>query len=332
MTPLLTQKPKSRRFAWLIAIVVLVFAAYSAGWFYLARKVRAEVDGAIAGLAAQGIRADCANMAVGGYPIRLVVSCDSVAYEDDAGNVAASSGAVTAAAPFYLPLSPGADITGPLRTSAPGMAPLWLDWDRMHVSTGLMWPAQRRLALQAEGFSGQTDPQDDSDPVQLFSAAKAKAQVRPAEDQDLDVRISFGELQVDAEAIDGRTLPPLDGMIEATVKNGMALLATQVESLRGQSLTLRQVALSSGTAAVQVSGPVAVRDDGLIDADLMIRIKDPQTVATILATAIPEQERQIQQGFAALAFMGKEPSMPLKIAKGRISLGFIPLGKIGPVE
>lgn len=331
MIPPTTQKPKSRRFAWLVAIAVLV-AAYSAGWFYLAGKVKAEVDRSVAGLAAQGIRVDCANMAVGGFPIRLAVSCDSVAYQDDRANVAASSGPVTAGTPFYLPFSPSADLTGPLRSSAPGMTPLWLDWDRMHVSTGLMWPAQRKLTLQAEGFSGQTDPQDEADPVQLFSAAKAKAQFRPADGQDIDARISFGELQVDAEAIDGRTLPPLDGMIEATVKNGMTLLAAGGRSLRGQSAVLRDVALSSGTAAVQVSGPIAVNTDGLIDADLMIRIKDPQAVATILSTAIPEQERQIQQGFAALAFMGKEPSMPLKIAKGRISLGFIPLGKIGPME
>jgi hypothetical protein len=30
--------------------------------------------------------------------------------------------------------------------------------------------------------------------------------------------------------------------------------------------------------------------------------------------------------------LGKEPSLPLKIVKGKASLGFIPLGKIKPLE
>ncbi len=331
MTPTPSQKPKKRRLLWLAALVILIFGAYSAGWFYFADRVRSEVGGAIAALAEQGIHADCANLTVSGYPLRFAVSCDNTAYEDDAKDIAFSTGGITAAAPIYRPLAPVADIVGPLRTTAPGMTPLWLDWDSMHVATGLSWPAQQRISLEAEGFSGQTDPQDDTDPVQLFSAGAARAQLLPT-GQDLEAKASFGELQVEAGAIGGRTLPPLDGLVEATVRNGMALLATQEKSLRGQSIDLRQVALSSGSAGIQVSGPVAIDADGLIDADLMIRIKDPQAVATILATAIPEQQRQIEQGFAALAIMGKEPAMPLKIVKGKASLGFIPLGRIEPVE
>jgi len=55
-------------------------------------------------------------------------------------------------------------------------------------------------------------------------------------------------------------------------------------------------------------------------------------VATILGGAIPEQKNAIEQGFAALAMLGSEPSMPLKVVKGKASLGFIPLGKIKPVQ
>ena len=55
-------------------------------------------------------------------------------------------------------------------------------------------------------------------------------------------------------------------------------------------------------------------------------------MAAILATAIPEQKSQIEQGFAGLALLGNEPSMPLKVVKGKASLGFIPLGKIKPLD
>ena len=43
-------------------------------------------------------------------------------------------------------------------------------------------------------------------------------------------------------------------------------------------------------------------------------------------------ESQIEQGFAGLALLGNEPSMPLKVVKGKASLGFIPLGKIKPLD
>lgn len=325
-------KPRKRRLPWLVLFLVAVFAAYSGAWFYFASRVRAEVGNAIATLNAGGINADCANLTVSGYPLRFAVSCDDTAYEDNARNIAVSTGAITAAAPIYRPLSPVADVVGPLRTSAPGMSPLWLDWDRMQVAAGLSWPVQQKVSLQAEGFSGQTDPQDDTDPVQLFSADKAAAQLSPS-GSDLRAGASFDGLQIDAGVIGGRTLPPLDGMVDATLKNGVALIASQAQSLRGQALEVGQVTLSSGTAAIQVSGPLAIDAAGLVDADLTIRIKDPQAVAAIFATALPEQKRQIEQGFAALAMMGKEPALPLKIVKGSASLGgFIPLGKIDPID
>lgn len=331
MTQIPPQKPKKRRLLWLVAFLAVLFAVYSAGWFYFANRVRAEAAVTIAALNAQGINADCANLAVSGYPVRFAVSCDNTAYQDDANNVVISTGAITATLPVYRPLSPDASIIGPLRTAAPGMTPLWLDWDRMNLSTGLSWPVTQRISLQAEGFSGQTDPQDETDPLQLFSADKASVEMRP-EGPDLTTSASFGALQIDAEAIGGRTLPPLDVSVEATVKNGMSLIAAKTESLRGQSLDLKQAVLSSGTATIHVSGPLAVDAEGLVDADLTITLKDPQALATILATAVPEQQRQIQQGFAALTMMGSEPKLPLKIVKGKAAMGFIPLGQIGPLD
>jgi len=163
------------------------------------------------------------------------------------------------------------------------------------------------------------------------SAGRAAGQLQP-NGQDVDYAGSFTDLEIDADAIGGRVLPALDASGDATLKNGVALIGTQVKSLRGQSLEIRNLDLSSGTARVTVSGPLSVDAEGLVDADLMIRIKDPKAVASILAGAIPEQKDAIEQGFAALAMLGKEPSMPLKVIKGKASLGFIPLGKIKPVQ
>ncbi|MDX8435389.1 DUF2125 domain-containing protein [Mesorhizobium abyssinicae] len=320
-----------RRLFWLAAFIAVLFALYSAGWFYLADRVRTEADKAVASLNVNGIEAGCANLTVSGYPLSFAISCDTLAYEDDARNVAASTGSFNAVAEITQPLSPVADLRGPLRTSMPGMTPLWIDWDKLRADAKLSWPLPRRVALKAEGLSGQTDPADNSDPVELFYAGKAAGQLQP-NGQDIGYVGSFNDLEIDADAIGGRVLPPLDGSGEATLKNGVALIRTQPKSLRGQSVDIAKLDLSSGEARITVSGPLSVDAEGLIDAELTIKLRDPKAVAAILGGAIPERKSEIEQGFAGLAMLGNEPSVPLRIVKGKASLGFIPLGKIKAVD
>jgi hypothetical protein len=328
-----TDEPKRNRHGllWLVVFLAVLFGLYSAGWFYAAGRIRSEANHAVAALNDRGIDAACANLQVSGYPLRLAVTCDSLAYEDDARNVAASTGSLSAVMQVYRPLVAVADVDGPLRTTAPGMAPLWLDWDHLKAAVGLSWPASSGVSIDAEGLSGQTDPADDSEPVQLFSAANAAAELRP-NGRDLNYSGRFGSLEIDPGAIGGRVLPPLDGSAEATFRNGAALLAAPPKSLRGQSVEIGKLDLSSGEAHVSVSGPISIDAEGLVDASLAIRLENPKAVAAILAAAIPEKADQIRQGFAALALFGDKPSMPLRIVKGKASLGFIPLGRIEAVE
>ena len=80
-----------------------------------------------------------------------------------------------------------------------------------------------------------------------------------------------------------------------------------------------------------LSGPLSVDEQGLIDARLEIRLRNPKAVGEVLGGVIPERKSQIEQGFAALAMLGGG-AMPLTVVKGKASLGFIPLGRIGPVR
>ncbi|TIW91648.1 MAG: DUF2125 domain-containing protein, partial [Mesorhizobium sp.] len=123
------QPSSRRRLFWLAAFIVVLFAIYSGGWFYLADRVRSEADKAVATLNKNGVEAGCANLQVSGYPLSFTVSCDNLAYEDDARNIAASAGSFSAVAQIIQPLSPVANLRGPLRTSVPDMMPLWIDWD-----------------------------------------------------------------------------------------------------------------------------------------------------------------------------------------------------------
>lgn len=324
-----TPRKRRRSLWWLAGLLLVAFALYSAAWFWAAARVRAEAGEALAALDARGIRAECADLTVSGYPLSFAVRCRSLAYQDDARAVAATAGRLDAVASLFRPLSPGAYLAGPLRLIAPGVVPLWIDWDRLHATTALSWSLPRSVTLTAEGLSGQTDP-EDGDPEELFGAAAAEAELRPV-GADLAYRGRFSDLEIDPEAIGGRTLPPLDGAAEAVLKNGIALLGSgTMKSLRGQAVEIGKLDLSSGEAGFSLSGPVAVDADGLIDASLRIRLRNPRAVGAILATALPEKKKQIEQGFSALTLLGDAP-MTLNVVKGRVTLGFIPLGRIDPL-
>lgn len=324
-------QPKRRRgLLWLLIFLAALFGLYSAGWFYLAERIRDGAKQTIADLSRQGIRSDCARLRVEGYPLKLAVLCNGLAYQDDAKGMAATTGALEASTSIFNPLTTEVNLRGPLRTLAPGLAPLWLDWDQLDIRTGLPGSMPSRITLTTQGLSGQTDP-EDSEPVPLFNVTDLALDLWP-EGDDLLYRGSFAELDITADALDGRNVPSLDGAGEARLKNGVALLQSNPRSLRGHAFDIARLQLSSGEAAISVSGSGSVGEEGLIDADLMIRVTSPEAVAEVLATAIPEQARQIRQGFGALAMMGKQPTLPLKIVRGNATLGFIPLGRIGPLD
>ena len=324
-------KTYSRRFLWLAVFIVVLVVAYSAGWFYLADRVAKEANAAIASLHRNGVTAECANPAVRGYPFRIGLYCDSLGYEDPSRNVIATAGSLRTVAQIYEPMHVLAELDGPLRTAAPGMPPLWLDWDKLRASVRIAKPLPQRLSVEAEGLSTQTDP-DEGDPVMLFSAAKVEGHMKP-NGADLDWAGSFAGLQVDPAAAGGRTLPVLSGSVDAILNNGVQLVEAKAGSLRGQSGTIRNLDLSTGPdTSIAVSGEFSVGADGLLDANLTIRMRDPKGVSAALATAFPEARDQITTGFSGLSMLGDTPALPLKISRGKAVLGFIPLGNIPPLS
>lgn len=324
------RKPNySRRLFWLAVFIVVLFGGYSAAWVYVAGELENRTEATLAGLNRDGVTAECANPTARGYPFRIGLYCDSLGYGDANRQVDVSAGGLRTAAQVYQPMLALAELDGPLSLSAPGVEPLFFDWDNLRASVRLARPLPQRLSLVADGLSGRTNP-SQGNPVSLFRVDHTEGHLRP-NGADVDWAGSFTNLAIDARLVEGRKLPVMNGAGDATLKNGVALIGSPAKNLRGQSVELRQVDLSSGDAGVSLSGPVSVGEDGLIDASLTIRIRNPTALAAILAEAMPEAKNQITNGFAGLAVLGKEPTLPLKIVKGKASLGFIPLGDIPPV-
>jgi hypothetical protein len=322
-----TKKPNySRRFFWLAVFIVLLFGGYSLGWFWLAGRLEAEAKAGIAAINRDGVEADCANPTARGYPFRIGLFCDSVAFSDSGQGISLSAGSFRSAGQIYDPMRLVAELDGPAMVDSARAGAFALDWQNLRASARLSTPLPQRLSLEGVQLKAAT-----AQGAPLLAAENFQAHMRPNE-QNLDLAGSFSGLALDASLLDGRKIPPLSGQSDITINDGVRLLGERVKDLRGQSGTIRELALSTGQeTGVTLSGPFSVDEEGLIDARLNITIRDPRGLSAVLAEAVPEKRDQIEQAFSGLAMLGNAPSLPLRIAKGKATLGFIPLGQIPPL-
>ncbi|MBS3648045.1 DUF2125 domain-containing protein [Pseudaminobacter sp. 19-2017] len=316
----------SRRILWLGIGVLVAIGLYTAGWFWLANKIESETLPALATLEKQGIKVECTNPVARGYPFRIGLYCDRVTAEQPEAAVTVSAGAFRSAGQIYDPFRIVAELDAPATVSTAAADPLTLDWKRLRASVRLAQPLPERISLEGWGLKASRQ-----DGAHLVSASSFEGHMRP-NGADLDLATRFEGLAIDPALVEGRKLPPLAGEADLSLKDGVQFLGKGADDLRGRSGQLREVTLRLGEkGALKLSGPFSVDQDGLIDADLQVAVTDPLELASSLAEVFPEQADKIRQGFAGLAFLGSSPKVPLRIAKGTATLGFIPLGTLPPL-
>jgi hypothetical protein len=325
------RKPRSRRrLTWLAIIIALLAGGYSAIWFYVAGRIEAMAAQAIAEFNRDGSRsADCANPAARGFPFGMQINCDSVRFEDTPQKLAVSAAAFRSGVQVYSPFNVTAELDSPARVSVPNGGVFAFNWGDLRADVALATDFPDSVSVEAKGLKAEASP--DTAPVNLFSIGSLQGQMRKAA-ADLDLVGNFTDADIDPKLLNGGDLPPLKGAADLTIKDGVNLVRFGNGSLRGHSGTIRTLSVASGeTAGLLLAGPFAVADDGLVDADFTVTIRDPNALSAMLATAFPSAANQIRQGFAGLAMLGDNPTLPLKISKGRAKLGFIPLGDLPPL-
>lgn len=314
-----------RRIVWLGVFVVVLVAAYTAAWFYAAGKFEQAAKQAIADLNRDDVSVKCANPSARGFPFRLGLFCDSVVAADNRQGANLTAGAFRSAAQIYNPWHIVGELDSPARVEAPGLGAIELDWDLLHASTRLAEPLPDRSSLEARKISAKREG------AALFAADNMQAHMRP-NGPDLDLALSFDALALDKALVDGRDLPAISGTADVTVKDGVALLVSGEKGLRGRSGTIRGLTLSTGAdAGFSLSGDFAVDQEGLLDAQFQLAIRNTSALAKAAEQAFPEARDNIRTASSGLTLLGQNPTMPLRIVKGRATLGFIPLGRIPPL-
>jgi hypothetical protein len=326
-----TGRPGSRygrRIAWLGVLVVLLLGGYTAAWFHFAGRLEEQARIVTSRSYAGGASVECENPQARGYPFRIGIYCDQVAFSEVPQGARLSAGSFRSAAQVYDPKRIVAELDGPASIDLPGADPLALAWQGLRASVRLAKPLPDRVSVETSALSAKNASGDLLATVDAF-----QAHFRP-NGRAIDLAARFERLAIDPRVLDARSLPPLSGQSDLSIDDGVQLAGKGLDSLRGQSGTLRLLDLSTaeGKTGVALSGPFSIAGDGLVDADLSLVVRDAAGIATVLSEAFPEARDRISLSLSGLAALGPETSLPLKIERGRATLGFIPLGEIPPLE
>lgn len=319
-----------RRFRWLGVAIVLAILAYSAAWYWLARQVDRQTDILVETQRLMGTQIDCPGRSVGGYPFRFEISCASLAVARQSDGLVVEGGGFRTDSLVYRPNRVEAELEAPVTVQAPVLGGMTLDWKNARGVATLGQPVPEKASAAVEslvvGLPGlQT----------ALSADHAEAHLR-TDGPDLDLAMRYEGLVLDERLTAGRQLPALAGDADIVVTNGAALAAEGVRTLRGVEGVARRIALLlTPKRGVLVSGPFSVGQDGLVDAKLELIVVDPAGVASDMKTVFPEYASQIDIAAAGGAQAGPDGTPEIRltvtISDGRVSLGFIPVGRIPPL-
>lgn len=331
MTSSTERRPNyTRRFVWLVVAIVLVIAGYSAAWHYAADFVAARVTETIARANSDGRRANCENPQVRGYPFRIGLFCQSVLFEDGRAGLGVRARALRSAAQVYSPRHIIAELDGPATVQAPGINALELRWASLRSSTRLAAPLPEILSVEGSDLTVAMDEPGDASPP-VAHADNAQFHLRP-NGSDVDVAVRFRNLELVRSILGGAYLPPLTGLADVTIREGLTMPPSGASPLRGRSAFVRDLNVSvSEETGASMRGRVSVDQSGFVDGELEITLRNPRELARVIGELLPDSRQQIELGLSALGSGGAAATLPLRIVKGDVSLGFLPLGSIPPL-
>lgn len=330
----------SRRLKWGILIILAVVVLYTAGWFYLASfaKERARHELAEHAEKDRGT-VECQTISARGFPFALYINCSDISYRDADQTLHVAASALNVGRSLLSLRTVNTQITGPAAFAMSGIDPLKADWNSLKASASINGKTAQNISLTADSLNIQriitTEPTSNAN-LQLPGLQLLGLQLDlNSVEEPLQIKMTFDDLRLTGDT-KLPVLPELDGVIDITSPASLASFNQRDENgsvLRGKSLQLNQALflLPSG-ASISISGPASVDDQGLVNADLKIRVTNPAAIGTVLQTAFPEQARTINTIIFALGSMPKDETgaaiVPVVVRNGRASAGFIPLGRL----
>ncbi len=348
----------ARRRPWLVALpaglLTLLCVGWSVAWYYAAGRASSEIDAWIAREAQEGRDWNCASREIGGFPFRFELVCaEPTVSFTGAGQWTARLGRAHAVAQVWNPNHIIAEFQSPatLTETASGRE-LTANWKLLQVSGIGNDGKLERVSVAADDYAlaeGGT---------RLFSASRAELHVRHRAGEaagTLDVALGVNGatgMGLNAAAAPASTggaaqaapAAAVDAELEATVTGVPPFRSMPPEERlalwqqAGGRVNLLQARITGGGGALNASGDLGLdalrRPDGKLD----VTVVKAQALFTAMAAArlLPDfaanlAPAMMMAGLPTTVDGANAAAFPFSFRDGRVSLGVLPLGKIGPL-
>ncbi len=328
--PSQTAKPSydaKRRIKLLFGFSIFLIIAATATWYFVAGQINKVANNAIEAQRIKGIQIDCSNRSVKGYPFRFGVFCDSLRIAGRSRGPSFQSGSIRSAAQFYDPKRIIVEMDAPANLSIAGGQNIALSWSQMRASTIVDDPLPESLSIVGQQFKLRG-------PQGSLAAEQIEAYMRVVDtDVDFAGRVAALEFEESIASLDD--LPALGMDFDFRLDEAVTKLASNQFNLRGINGTLNRAAiLLNADRGILISGPVSVADNGLVDAQLKVRIVDVDAVVEVISKALPNFAPALSafaQGQPRVGENKDEIELNVTIAEGQARMGLFPLGAIPPI-
>ncbi|MBN9027630.1 MAG: DUF2125 domain-containing protein [Rhizobiales bacterium] len=341
-------RPRSarRKFQFVIAAALLLCAIWAGGWFWANRIASERIAAMKADFVAEGGVLGCNAESLGGFPFKFTLDCAPASLELPSKGLKAQVGAMEAIALIYNPGHVLASVQGPLALKAPGDLGVEANWTSLQTSVRVGTSRLKRFSAVADDLT--TTINAPANP-RLPTAASAKhAELHLLQnDADATALDLAGTVDNFAATIPGAPpLPALSAKLYAILPGALPELRDgHVDPLpawiaAGGQVKLGQLNLDVGGFLANASGDLTVAPDGVISGKVAIRVDQLEKLPDLAETIHPGSRDQVAQILGPLSAFLKPVQVDgktwrettLTIKNGKVSAGFIPLGRLPPLR
>ncbi|MCY6383632.1 DUF2125 domain-containing protein [Hoeflea prorocentri] len=325
----------SRRYLWLVILIVVAIAGYTGVWFYLAGQLESRSQFLLSDLRSQNVEADCRDLDVRGYPFRLGLHCTSVVAEDQKTATTVSTGGFRSAAQIYKPNHIVSELDGPVSIKASAGLLADMNWDILRSSTVFSLDGLDRASLESKELQAKVTVAGASDPVEVVAETSQFHARRNNADLDAVLRLNSAIVRLGEQL---GNMPALDLQADVTLADRASLLngGSQTDQpWRDLSASLNNLNadLENG-AGLSIEGPFSINQDGYLTGKFNMEVRNMRAWQDVLTRAFPHLAKEIGNaaGIAAgIGGGGGSLSLPVNIENGTVRIGFIQLGKLPPI-
>lgn len=329
-----TRRKRSIVFPGVLSVIILL-AVYTAGWFAAANYATTKLERAFDGSSPLASVLTCANMHVGGFPLRISLKCSKITVNDHKNGITGSVGAFRSAAKIFRPGTVNWQLNGPaiLQTST-GIATS-VQWDRLEtsMSVGIIGLENQVTSIKAlrtnitNALTGTT-----------LSINASEGQLNIQRDSD-DLLTTARFTDVNFQQNDGTSkVPPMTADLDLRLigqADALNIENPKPIDLRGLNGELRGLQVDVGEGrTITASGPLTIDQDGYLSGSLKLQINKVEGWRDMVISAYPETTdiAKLAAKGLKMAFFGQNHGqVTLQITHGTVVLGFIPLGNIPPI-